>query len=733
MNVLTKTVLLTGITTMLATGFSSGDETAAFRLDAAALEAKGQLVHLKFDGKKDAIGLDDRVLIEDDAPGNGPPEGFDVKEMAWFEKLVPGIKIKKEIMLDAPGALAGYLMIDGVEHENNETPLHLSINGVTFDRLATKYVYPRAEHFYLVNENNYFTDNWLVVEIPPGALKAGKNDIVLWADDAEAAWQVVVAAESEFTRGSLTRQHHPNRSAKSRDDGATWDYDKLGWKDALDGEYAIRLSLDRYAPAGTYVSPVIDLAEEPAAAAHIKRLLTIERSTVSWNIERPEGSAAIVSVRTGTTPVPSAGDWSKPQKVNGDTMTLTRPAGRYLQFTVEMTTSEPLATPVLKGVGVETVFRSNPAKTNIVTHITDMTNGTVVRPSYPFTHEDFMAMKTFRERFKLDELTAGCLTEFEKQLALLRFAYEIPIDRFDPYHWSYIDVPVLKLDENGEVMRQKNYEGRRRDKHCLFSNFTLMGACIAMGYPARYVNLQTEGRMHAHEVIEVWSNDFGKWVFMDATRDYYCYDPETGIPLSLTEINERIAPVIPRVTDWYDPIWKQTPDYSVYLKTAIGFREGDNKFEVKDVKHGPHLLMLKGQLHQVLRSDFATHPEIVPWRVSGHWAGNQFMGWYSETFPRKREYAITTSRTQDFNPPLNQAELTLSETAHPGVLRIDIDTATPWFDAFVISTDGSKMLDMKGASFEWPLHEGLNKLSVRAKNNVGVMGPESTVVVVMNK
>jgi len=712
---------------------AAAGETVTRSLTARDLEARGQLTNLKHFPGDSAIRLDDMLLVEDDAPGNGPPEGFDAKERAWFEKLHEGVRIRKELVLDDPRAFAGYLLMNGVERENNEHPLHIGLNGVEFERPPTKFARPRAEHYYLVNENNYFTDNWFVIEIPAGALKAGTNVFELWTESEEPSWEVVVAAAQEFARGSEIRTEHPNRSAKSRDGGRTWDDGRLGWKDALDGEYAIRLSLDRYVPEGVYVSPVIDIAVESDAPG-IKRLLAVKECRIDWDMEIPAETSAAVSVRFGDTPVPGADGWSLYEAVDGLSGAWRNPRGRYLQFRVAMKTANPLSSPSLEGMTITAVTESRSPASNAAVHLVDLKNGRVIRPSIPFTHEDFTKLADFRRRFKLDELTADAATEFEKQLRLLRFAYEIPIDRFDPYDWDYNKVPVLTLDENGNILRQTNYTGRRRDKHCLFSNFTLMGACLAMGYPARYVNLQTEGRMHAHEVMEVWSNDFDKWVFLDATRDYYFYDPDTGVPLSLTEINGRLAPLVPRTADWYDPIWKQIPDFSVLLGADIGWREGDNAFSIRDAAHGPHLLLLMGQLHMVVRSDFASRPGLVPWRLSGHWAGNQFMGWYREgVFPRKREYGMNTSRPQDFNPTLNQAELTLSETDRPGVLRVDVDTETPCFDAFMVKLDGSEWYAVKASSFDWPLHEGLNTIRVRTRNTVGVMGPESVGRVVVNR
>ena len=43
-------------------------------LDAASLEERGQLSNLRYD-EADAFGLDDRVLVEDDAPPSGVRRG----------------------------------------------------------------------------------------------------------------------------------------------------------------------------------------------------------------------------------------------------------------------------------------------------------------------------------------------------------------------------------------------------------------------------------------------------------------------------------------------------------------------------------------------------------------------------------------------------------------------------------------------------------------------------------
>lgn len=698
-----------------------------FGLSAADLEAQGQLKQLRYIATEQVIKLDDMLLIEDDAPAMGAPKG--AEDRSWFERLHRGVMIRKDLMLDDPRAFAGYLVFNGVEVENNDHPLHLSINGKHLIRLPTKLAHPFAKQYYTSEWGAGF-DNWFVVELPVGAFRKGVNEFILWAESEETSWEVMVASEEEYRRGSSTRLHHPNRSAKSRDGGRTWDFERLGWKDELDGEYAIRLSLDRYVVEGVYLSPVIDLAGEGGSPV-IKKFIALKECRAEWDVDVPEGSRLGIAARVGETPLPSSISWPPFEEVGNFAKKWMNPCGRYLQFKVVMNTENPLATPALRGLSIETTLVEIPRRGNIFHRIVDCKNGRVIRPSVEFTHEDFAQLKKFREHCELDKVVEGAQTEFAAQLQLMRWAYKIPIESLDPYGWNYYDLPILERDAKGDVVLQGDYEGRRRDNHCLYCNLTFIGACLAMGYPARWVNISTKST-YGHEVAEVWSNEFDKWVFMDVTRDYYIYDPDTGIPMSLIEISDRLAEIVPRQVTWEYPIQWQVPTASLACNVHIAYREGNNKFSVCEVSEGPQLLLYKGHLQMPMRNDFASRPWPVPWRVSSNWGGDLFYCYYSEAFPRKREYQLHTNRWQDFNCPLNRAELTLSETEQPGILRVDIDTETPCFETFLIRIDEGEWKESPTSSVEWTLHEGLNRLRVRSRNTAGRCGPESFSTVVVN-
>lgn len=703
---------------------------AGYRLDAAALEKAGRLQQLRFSPGERAFKLNDLVLVEDDAPAIGKPEG--ATDRSWFERLRKGLRIRKELVLDDGRAFSGWLVFNGFEAVNNETPLRIAVNGVEILRPASKYAHPLAREYYTREWTSHAEfDNWFRVEIPAGALKNGKNEIELWSEADGPAWEIMVASDKEYATGSADRLRHPNRSAKSRDGGRTWDYDRLGWKDEIDGEYAVRLSLDRYVPEGTYLSPVIDLAEAPGPEA-VKRFVALDEVTVDWDVESPEGTTAEIFAGLGRDPVPGSDGWSGFEPVRGTTKTWASPPGRYLQFQVVLRTANPLATPAFKGLSVAARVRPLPGAAGLPVRVMESRNPEIVRPSVAFTHEDFSKLEHWKAKFELDRVVAGAATEFEKQLRLMRWAYEIPIKGLNPYRWSYDDLPVLERDASGRIVKDTAFreKGRRRTGHCLDCNLTLVGACLAMGYPARWVNIATMST-YGHEVAEVWSNDFDKWIFLDATRDYYIFDPETGIPMSLLEINERLAEIIPRPVTWEDPLKAMIPDAALAKKARVAYREGQNAFPVKDNTQGPELLLFKGHLSLVLRNDFASRGTPVPWRLSSNWGGPLFYGYFAGKFPRKREYALHTERPQDFAPPLNRTHLTLTETETPGILRVDADTETPFFRTFLVRIDDGSWAERPASSFAWPLHEGRNTLEVRARNSAGVAGPPSTISVVL--
>jgi hypothetical protein len=690
------------------------------RLDAKALEERALLHGVAHDAETGCLRLVDRVLIEDDAPAIGKPE--DGQDDNWFERLHRGIRIRKELVLDDGRSRAAWLTWCGRERDDNDTPLQLSINGVGFTRPPSKHAHPRCKHYYSSEWAGYHFDNWFVAAVPVGALRGGTNVVEMWADSEDTSWEVMLSADGEFGRGSETRVSHPDRSARSTDGGATWDRQRLGWKGELDGEYGLRLSLDRYVQKGVLRSAVLDLAGE---SGDLRRRLELASSRLQWQVDTTGDAAAQIRVRFGDRPIAGGEGWSAWEDVEGFDGEWSTPA-RWLQFEASLSTANPLETPVLRGLTIESQVRAPTPRSRL----TRCDNGRVERSSVPFTWEDPARLRDLRARFELDRVVDDAATEFEAMVCLMHWAYRIPIDRLDPYAWRFEDLPQLERDEAGQIVLLGPYDRPRREGHCLFCNLTLIAALTSFGHAARWVNISTK-HTYGHEVTEVWSNDFDKWVFLDATRDYYIYDPDTGVPLSLTEIGERVAEVLPEPATWDNPIQHQLPaDRVVPGPVRVAYRQPEHGGPVFAEDEQFDDMYMIGHLQMPMRNDFASRPHPVPWRLSSNWGSDLFCCWYSEAFPRKLEYGRQVNRRADWEPRLNQAQLWLSETSTTGVLHVDVDTETPWLEAFEARVDGGAWLDRHEPSWDWPAHEGVNRLEVRVRNRHGVRGRISLVEVV---
>lgn len=104
-------------------------------------------------------------------------------------------------------------------YPDNETPLHLSVNGVELDSIS-----PDGSGAY----------RWHVVEIEADRLRGGKNTFTLWAEPmAMEGWSLALEAG-----------HAQPESAVSDNGGGTWRSERMGYLNAVLGEYVIRVRLE---------------------------------------------------------------------------------------------------------------------------------------------------------------------------------------------------------------------------------------------------------------------------------------------------------------------------------------------------------------------------------------------------------------------------------------------------------------------------------------------------------
>ncbi|MFA6471863.1 MAG: hypothetical protein WCU00_07465 [Candidatus Latescibacterota bacterium] len=702
---------------------SQCDERKELHLDAAGIEHDAQMVNIRLDRGKNAIFLDDTELIEDDGPATGVPQEFGEGSTDYIEYLKKGIVIKKLLVLENPAANSGRLVFLGDEVKGNREPLHISLNGIEFIRPAARFSYPFARQYIDLS----FGNRWFFVDLPVGALKKGENEVLMWVNSDSTSWKVLITDEKEFARGSLTRTHHPNRSLKSSDGGKTWSDSRLCSKDSIDGEYSVRFSLDRHVGSGQYTSPVIDCVDDRNP---LKRTARITGFKYTLGIDVPEGTSAGVQTRFGASPRTDDPSWTPWGTAETGKEVSDLGNRRYFQWRVDLSTQNPLKTPVIKDFVLSARWEDLSPNKEVGIDVEVVHNGHVARSSYPFGYENILhpELEKYRKNAKLDKIVEGSASEFELMMRLLNWAYRIPVAS-EQYSWNWNDVVSIQKGEQGMPRLQTDYKGRRRDAMCLYSNQALIGALLAFGHQARHININSEA-VSGHEVTEVWSNEFNKWIYLDATRDYYYFDKITGIPLNLLENHNLLAEQMPRVETWDRPFVPEMGK-EIVDKIDIGIRQGVNQFSAEP--DGRHILEIIGHFRIIPRNDFLSHPVPVPVHTGATmWGWSGFLNYYDEKFPKRYEYQTYSNRALDFYEPLNQSELYLNETAERGVLNVEVNTFTPGFDTFLVRLNDGKWVEQKQPVWLWALKAGKNCLEVRARNARGVLGPISMMNVTYN-
>jgi hypothetical protein len=546
----------------------------------------------------------------------------------------------------------------------------------------------RAVRVSLPEKREYWEDAWTRVEIPADSLEAGENEVVFRAV-GEARWSLMVENSVQ-----------PNRSLVSEDGGQTWRSDDLGDNNRADGEYVVRLWLDQFEQRGEVVSEPIDLlglASEGdiAPRGRVRSVkLTAEQEVVS-------GAAVRLEWRAGPTPSYEPESWQAWRETEDGAVGEVEEGFRYGQWRLLLHTGDPAVSPLVKAVSL---CAQVDVSTEASARVTDADNSDLVRSSYRFAHLASSEPRAaqLRERWKLDQVVGPAKTEFEAFLLLrqwVRNQWEDgwnmgPLDFCPP--WDGMVILELAHQQLGLGM-------------CTHYATVMTQCCAALGFTAR------TQIMRCHCIVEVWSNDYGKWVSMDiggdsddATKFTYHFE-RNGIPLSALEAHRA----------WVDGA------YGDLVVSPQPPEASGDRFTVKNRLNLWERFMIS------LRNDELTTLEPgEPEHGAGSYHYDGYLFWEDEKTKALPWFSRHTDREADLYWSLNRARIHLGQGAEPEVLEVELETDTPNLKGFQIQLDGEGW-EGRDRRFEWRLHKGENLLTVRPVNDMDRAGMVSSVTVTL--
>ena len=654
-------------------------------------------MHMLMKHPEGGVGLFNMELVENDAPGSGISEKGVRTDVVWGK-----YRARKLLFLDDPRAFKAWLVV--LFERRGKHPLKFSVNGhlTQFDEWDPR----KSELAY----------RW--TEFPAEWLRKGKNTFELWCPEAtaeEEGWEIWLSRADEFEEGGGDPRKVGETSYKSMNGGKSWKESPFGPEKKDRAEYTIRLSLDRYVGTGFLASPVIDLWKGESEE-FIVSLREVGSMQLTVAAEVPPGTKIDYYFRRGTSPQPFSEEW-EPYRLIGSGPTLdfvvedAELNRRYVQFKAVLSTTNPLKTPIVKTARVQAEMRERiPLYKNI--HVVDFENPPIQYSSVEWEWEawDRPEFQELRQRENLDEVIAGSRTQFDAQVKLLDHVTK---------RWRHCDPrPEYPLWDALSILDRIEKAGG--GGYCLMFNTLLAGMCQAYGWQARL------NHVCIHEICEVWNDDLGKWIFLDADyENNYNYLVETAEPLSMLELHKlyldyyfpgRPIDWMKDLVNWMEPLeGKELP-----VKRGALLRHHTDKDALTGFANASFMRM-------VPRNNWYEKPYPKP---LGHctwtpWDG--YVNWYDEQTPPKRHFSWFTDRPRDLWPDLNKVHVDATQGFGNDRLFLRFETYTPNFSHFEVDVDDTGWKQV-GERWTWLLQSGRNTFRVRAVNMLGARGKPSRVV-----
>jgi len=684
---------------MMIAAFPASAEkvTTTWEHDAGSVYDTG-FMHMLMKSPDGGVQLFNMDLLQNDAPGAGRSEKGVTSDVVWG-----GNRARKIIEIDDPRAFKAYLVF--WVYRQGKFPLQFTVNGNP----------SKCENWSKTKSRE--TYRW--IEFPVEWLKKGKNVIELYSPEAtepKEGWDLYIARADEFEAGGGDPANVGKTSFKSVDGGESWKESPFGPLGQTRAEYTVRISFDRFVKTGWLATPVIDLWKGDSQDFIVRQHI-IRRVKVAVRSEVPEGAKIEYYFRKGVDPGPFSDGWGPYELVgSGESIALDMPGDtvnrRYVQIRAVLYTDNPLMSPVVRSVDVSAELEEPfpvPLHKNIV--VLDTDNPPIGYSSIEWEWEswDRPEFTELKARENTDQAIEGSQSQFDAQVKLIDYATK---------RWRWVS-PIPEYPGWDALSIADRIDNLGGGGMCIQFNLFLGGLCQAYGWQARLVNIV------GHEVCEVWNDDLGKWVYLDAsTVNHYVCDRKTGEPMNMLDLHERFVDYYfpDNPIDWMND-FTGSPKYEKDKHPVVrGSLDSAPNMGHNGFNHAAFMRMMP-------RNNYYEKPYPRPLsHGSSWWPWDGYINWYDERTPPKRQYTFHTDRPRDMWPDLNRVHIDAVQGFGNDRLFLRFETYTPNFCHYEVNINDNGWKDIGADHWTWFLAAGRNILRVRAVSKLGVKGKPSTVV-----
>ena len=316
-------------------------------------------------------------------------------------------------------------------------------------------------------------------------------------------------------------------------------------------------------------------------------------------------------------------------------------------------------------------------------------------------------LKRLREEYRLDEIVAGDTNEFRRMLKLRHWVHtRWPIDNDQKFDGDAF--AILDMAKTGAGF------------HCSHSMAVQHAVMASMGYVARDLGVDRNhegfGRSLHHGVNEVWSNDYAKWVVLDAKYD--AHFERAGVPLSALELHEAVRADGGRNVVKMQGVGRlkapmdrpEAPEGSIRSYWWVSYNLRPNPFTEPHWSGNSRLLVMDNAAFRSTTWYRSNSSGLVK-----HWAyaANAFI--------------LTRNRHEiEWTPGV--PDLRVRQVA-PKELEVQLRSATPNFKSYLVRANGGSWRSLDGDRARWVLRDGENRFEARTQNLFGVQGPVVSALV----
>ena len=324
---------------------------------------------------------------------------------------------------------------------------------------------------------------------------------------------------------------------------------------------------------------------------------------------------------------------------------------------------------------------------------------------HDFEEFDSPRIQRLREEYHLDEVVRGETNEFRKLLKLR--------------HWVHSRWPI----DNDQKFSGDVFEILEKAKagfgfYCTHSMRVQHAVMTAMGFVARDLGVDSNhlvfGRSNHHGVNEVWSNEYAKWVLLDAKYDIH-YE-RAGVPLSALELHQAA-----RADQGKDVVKVQGTNRRAVPMKGLEYPTS-SVLSYWWVSYTPGLKTFTG------RSDSSG---IVVFDSAEFRATKWFRGTANglgEHWAYRAKAFIPIRDRHQIDWTVGVPDVDIRQVAR-AELDVSFVSVTPNLEAYRVRINSGSWQAVAGDRLRWKLKPGDNTLDVQTRNRFGVDGPIVTAIV----